>query len=247
MNKNLKNKTAWITGGKRIGQVIAESLAEKGVNIVVSYRSSGKEAEDVVLKCKKLGVEALAVKCDVSKKESVALAIEEVKNKFKTVDILVNLASVFSPVEFQKIEEKDWEGNISAHIMGTFWPSQKISQIMPSGGHIINIADRTTIGKSYSGYLPYVVTKGAIGTMTKALANELAHKGIFVNAIAPGPILRPEDIPEKDWQSIRDASPLKYPISDDEAVSQFAELVLYLSQITMASGYIYPLDQGQNL
>ena len=83
--------------------------------------------------------------------------------------------------------------------------------------------------------------------MTKALAVELAPKGIFVNAIAPGPILRPDNISKKDWQEIRETSPLKYKIKDSEAVSQFAELVVYLSKVTMASGYIYPLDQGQNL
>ena len=76
------------------------------------------------------------------------------------------------------------------------------SKIIPRGGHIINIADRTSIGKTYKGYLPYVVTKGAVASMTKALAVELAPKGIFVNAIAPGPILRPEDISKKDWQKI---------------------------------------------
>jgi NAD(P)-dependent dehydrogenase (short-subunit alcohol dehydrogenase family) len=124
---------------------------------------------------------------------------------------------------------------------------QIISKIVPKGGHIINIADRTSLGRHYQGYLPYIVTKSAVSAMTKSLATELAKKGIFVNAIAPGPILRPEDITKKDWQKIRDESPVKYKITDKEAVDQFSELVLYLSQVSMASGYTYPLDQGQNL
>jgi NAD(P)-dependent dehydrogenase (short-subunit alcohol dehydrogenase family) len=245
--EKLRGKTVWITGGKRIGQTIAEEFAKLGVNIVVSFRSSSKEADEIVERAKKIGVDALSVKCDVSRKESVIEAVEDVRKKFPQIDILVNLASVFTPVQFRDISEKDWEQNISAHILGTFWPSQKISEIMPNGGHIINIADRTTLGKPYSGYLPYVVTKGAIGTMTKALAGELASKGIFVNAIAPGPILRPDDISIEEWQKIRETSALKYTLTDDEAVSQFAKLVLYLSEVTMASGYVYPLDQGQNL
>ncbi len=247
MQNNLKGKTAWITGGKRIGQTIAENLAKEGVNIIASYRSSSTEAEEIALTAKKIGVKAISVKCDVSRKESVMEAVEEVKKEFKTVHILINLASVFNPVEFQNISESDWEKNVTAHILGSFWPSQKIAEMMPVGGHIINIADRTTLGKVYKGYLPYVVTKGAIGTMTKALAKELAGKGIFVNAIAPGPILRPEDISEKEWQDIRDSSPLKYEIKDEEAVLEFSRLILFLSTQTMASGYIYPLDQGQNL
>jgi NAD(P)-dependent dehydrogenase (short-subunit alcohol dehydrogenase family) len=83
--------------------------------------------------------------------------------------------------------------------------------------------------------------------MTKTLAVELAPKGIFVNAIAPGPILRPEDLSQKEWDEIRNSSPLKYPIKDSEAVSQFVKLTIYLAETTMSSGYIYPLDQGQNL
>ena len=241
------NKTAWITGGKRIGQVIAESLAKEGVNIIASYRSSSPEADEIVRKAKKLGVKAVAIQCDVSQKESVISAVKTIKEKFKKIDILINMASVFTPVKLENITEKDWQNNFETHILGTFWPSQIISKNIPKGGHIINIADRTSIGKSYNGYLPYVVTKGAVANMTKTLATELAPKGIFVNAIAPGPILRPDDISLKEWQKIREASPLKFPISDKEAVDQFAKLVLYLSQVTMASGYIYPLDQGQNL
>jgi 3-oxoacyl-[acyl-carrier protein] reductase len=247
LNENLYGKTAWITGGRRIGQVIAETLAQNGVNIVVSYRSSNKEAEEIVKNVKKYKVEALAIQCDVGNKESVENAVKEIKKRFKKLDILINMASVFTPVTFENITEKEWQANISAHIFGTFWPSQISSKIIPNGGHIINIADRTTIGKSYNGYLPYVVTKGAIGNMTKALAGELAKNGIFVNAIAPGPILRPDDISKKEWQEIRNSSPLKYKITDEEAVSQFANLTVYLSTTTMASGYIYALDQGQNL
>ncbi len=243
----LKGKTAWITGGKRIGQRIAEVLAQNGVNIVTSYRSSAHESEKIVKNAKKYKVQGLAIQCDVSNRESVEKTVSEIKKKFGKIDILINLASVFTPVKFENISEKDWQRNLDAHIFGTFWPSQIGSKIMPNGGHIINVADRTSLGKIYSGYLPYVVTKAAIANMTKALATELAGKGIFVNAIAPGPILRPEDISKIEWQAIRDESPLKYRISDEEAVEQFAKLALYLSEITMASGYVYPIDQGQNL
>jgi 3-oxoacyl-[acyl-carrier protein] reductase len=245
--QNLKGKTVWITGGKRIGQVIAESLAKEGVNIIVSYRSSSLEADQTIKNVKKFKVQTLSIKCDVSDEASVNTAVKEIKKKFKKVDILINMASVFSPIDLDDVKKTDWENNFSAHILGTFWPIQKIAKIMPNGGHIINIADRTSIGKSYKNYVPYIVTKAAVGSMTKALATELASRGIFVNAIAPGPILRPDDLSKKEWQEIRNSSPLKYKIEDSEAVEQFAKLALYLSGVTMASGYIYPLDQGQNL
>lgn len=244
---SLKNKIVWITGARRIGQVIAENLAKEGSHIIVSYRDSNTESEKIVKKAKTFGVKAVSVKCDVSKKEDVVNALKEVSKTFKKVDILINMASVFTAVKIDDVKKEDWDKNHEAHVLGTFWTSQIISKIMPNGGHIINIADRTSLGKHYKGYLPYIVTKGAVSSMTKALATELGGKGIFVNAIAPGPILRPSDLSEKDWQKIRDESPVKYKITDKEAVSQFSELVIYLSKITMASGYTYPLDQGQNL
>ncbi|MDP3763750.1 MAG: SDR family oxidoreductase [bacterium] len=244
---NLKNKTAWITGGKRIGQVVAEVLAKEGVNIIASYRSSSVEADKIVKKAKALKVKAMSLSCDVSSKESVVKAVQMISKKFKKIDILINMASVFAPVKLKDITEQDWNLNLNAHVLGTFWPTQVAAKMIPRGGHIINIADRTSVGKSYKGYLPYIVSKGAIASMTKVLAVELAPKGIFVNAIAPGPILRPEDITEKEWRKIRRESPLKYPVSDEEASRQFAMLVVYLSSVSMASGYIYPLDQGQNL
>ncbi len=243
----LKGKTAWITGGKRVGQEVAKILAEQGMNIVASYRSSSKEAEAIVKMAENAGATGLAIQADVSSRDSMKKAVELVAGKFTSIDILINMASVFKPVEFGNITEADWKANIEAHILGTFWPTQVISAIMPVGSHIINIADRTSLGKVYKGYLPYVVTKSAVASMTKAVATELAGRGIFVNAIAPGPILRPDDITEKEWAGIRDSSALKYNIDDDEAVAQFALLVLYLSTVTMASGYVYPLDQGQNL
>lgn len=243
----LKDKTVWITGAKRIGQIVAENLAKEGAHIIVSYRGSSLEAKKIVSNAKKQGVKAVSVKCDVSKRDEVVNAVKEVKNTFKNVDILINMASVFTPVKIENVTNEDWVKNFDAHVLGTFWTSQIISKIMPSGSHIINIADRTSLGKHYKGYLPYIVTKAAVSSMTKSLATELGSKGIFVNAIAPGPILRPEDISEKEWQKIRDESTVKFKITDKEAVNQFSELVLYLSKVTMASGYTYPLDQGQNL
>lgn len=80
--------------------------------------------------------------------------------------------------------------------------------------------------------------------MVKALAPELGPKGIFINAIAPGPILKPDDIRQKDWQDIRDKSVIKYPITDDEAISEFVQTVVRLCFVR-SSGATYPLDLGQ--
>jgi 3-oxoacyl-[acyl-carrier protein] reductase/pteridine reductase len=157
------------------------------------------------------------------------------------------MASAYRTVPVDEVSERDWSDNIGAHILGTFWPVQLIVPIMPRGGHIINVADVTAIGRPQRRNLPYVVTKAAVAAMTKEMALEYGERGVFVNAVAPGPILPPDDFPREVWERIRDRSPVKYPMTDEEAVDQFALLVLYLCLTTMSSGHVYPLDQGQNL
>ena len=243
----LKGRNAWLTGGKRVGRVIARALAEQGVNLAVSYRRSSQEAEETVREAEALGVQAMAVQCDVSSRESVERAADQIRQRFQSLDILVNMASVFAKIPFEKVSQKDWEENVGAHIYGTFWPIQCAAPFMPPGSHIINISDRTSIGRVYPGYAPYVVTKAAVDAITRDAARELAERGIVVNAIAPGPILPPEATPGEEWQANRAGAALKLPFTDEEAMEQFALLVLYLSAVTMASGRTYALDQGKNL
>ena len=249
-NKNLQNKTVWITGGKRIGQSVAEELASLGANIVASYRSSKQEAEELVEKAKIHGVKTHIIQCDVSNRESVVGAVEEIKKEFGQLDILILMASIFKPVKLEDVSDKDFQSNFDVHVKGTFWPIQlALSEskgdlpLMKPGSHIITVSDRTALGKIYPGYLPYVVTKGAVADMTRALGVELGQKGIFINSIAPGPMLKPPDISDKEWQEIRDSSMIKYPITDDEAVREFVDTVVRLCFVR-SSGSTYPLDLG---
>lgn len=243
----LRGKTAWITGGKRIGQVVARSLSEQGVHLVLSYLHSAAEAVETAGQAKKRGISAVAVRADVASRESFEAAAESVRAEFPTIDILVNMASVYLPVSVDAITERDWELNFGAHVLGTYWPVRVLAPRMPPGAHIINVADVTSEGKPQRRSLPYIATKGAVAAMTRAMALEYGPRGIFVNAIAPGPILPPDDFPRDVWKRIRERSPVKVTVTDQEAEEQFAILVLYLSLTTMSSGHLYPLDQGQNL
>lgn len=240
---SLKGKKIWITGGKRIGQAVAVALAELGADLVISYRSSEKEAREVEERVKGFGRKVAVVQADVSNRESVQKAVERIKKEFGRLDILVLLASVFKPTELEKVSENDWDSNFSVHVKGSFWPIQLSLPLMPSGSHIVAVSDRTAIGRVYSGYLSYMVTKSAVAAMTRALAVELGPRGIFINSIAPGPVLKPEDISEAEWQKIRSASVIKYPITDEEAVQEFVDTALRLC-FARSSGGVYPLDFG---
>lgn len=222
---------------------MAEELASLGANIVASYRSSKEEAEELVLKAKVYDVKTLVLQCDVSNRESVTGAVEKIKSEFGQLDVLVLMASIFKPVKLEDISDKDFQSNFDVHVGGTFWPIQLSLPLMKPGSHIITISDRTAIGKVYAGYLPYVITKGAVADMTRALAVELGPKGIFVNSIAPGPILKPPDISDKEWLELRNSSIIQYPINDKEAVQEFVDTVVRLCFVR-SSGSVYPLDLG---
>ncbi len=242
-NHSLKGKAVWITGGKRIGREIAAALSELGADLVMSYRSSEKEALEVAKKVKKYGNKVLILKVDVSDRESTKEAVNRIKKEFGRLDALILLASVFKPVKLEKISDKDWDDNFSAHVKGTFWPIQQSIPLMKPGSHIVTVSDRTVINSVYPGYLPYVVTKSGVASMTKALAIELGPKGIFINALAPGPVLKPDDISSKEWQKIRKESLIKHPLSDEEAVQEFVDTVVRLCFVR-SSGAVYPLDFG---
>ena len=245
--RRLKGQTAWILGGKRIGRTVARALAEQGVHLVVAYRHSRKEAEETVAAARRLGVRAMAIQVDASDRESVAAAIRTFRSRFPRIDLLIAMASVFEEVKLEAIGPDDWQHNIGAHILGTFWPVQLALPLMRRGGHVITVADRTSVGPVYPNYLPYVVTKGAVEHLTRSLAKELAPRGIVVNCIAPGPVLPPDHFSSKKISAIRNQSPLQIPVTSQEAVEQFALSVLYLSVLTLTSGSTYVLDQGQNL
>lgn len=240
---SLKGKIAWITGGKRIGQKVAEVLAEHGANLVLSYNKSKKEVEETAKRIKKYKVKTFIVQADVSSRQDAASAVNKIKKQFKALDIMVLMASVFYKTKLESINDGDLQKNFDVHVKGTFWPIQSSLSLMPKGSHIITISDRTSLGIAYSEYLPYVITKGTVMQMTKALAAELGPRGIFVNSIAPGPVLKPEGMPESDWKKIRQSSIVNYPITDEEAVAEFAKLVLYLST-TRSTGAAYSLDFG---
>ena len=168
---------------------------------------------------------------------------KEIKKQFKKIDVLVLMASVFYKTKLESINDGDLQKNFDVHVKGTFWPIQLSLSLMQKGSHIITVSDRTSLGITYSEYLPYIITKGTVMQMTKVLAVELGSREIFVNSIAPGPVLKPEGMPDEEWKKIRNYSIIKFPITDNEAVLEFAKLVLYLST-TRSTGGIYPLEFG---
>jgi len=185
----LKNKIAIVTGaGRGIGKSIVLELAKEGANVVVSDIDL-KECQNVYNEIKNIGSDAIAIKCDVSKKSDVDSMVKKTIQKFKRIDILVNNAGVFLTKPFIRMTEKDWDFVLDINLKGVFFCTNVVAKQMlkQKSGKIILIS--SVAGKvGIMNASAYCASKAGIISLTKELAVELSLYNINVNAIAPGVI-----------------------------------------------------------
>ena len=235
----LKNKVAIVTGaGRGIGQGIAQALAQEECNVVVSDIDQNS-CEKVAKELEKMGVKALAVKCDVSKKSEVAELFEQTIKEFGQLDILVNNAGIFPFVPFAEMKESDWDKVININLKSVFLCSQEAAKIMSDGGRIINTSSIASF-VGFEGLVHYCASKGGINSMIRALALELAPKKITVNAVAPGAIDTPgasqPDQPKTAAEAARKQTIAAIPLSRMGQPEDIANAVVFLA--SEKAGYI---------
>ncbi|PIZ88092.1 MAG: hypothetical protein COX91_01990, partial [Candidatus Nealsonbacteria bacterium CG_4_10_14_0_2_um_filter_39_15] len=195
MSSDLKEKVAIITGARRgMGKSHALRLAKAGAKVVVSDISE-EECQKVVDEIKKNRGEAMAVKCDVTKKGEVENMVKQAIGKWGRIDILVNNAGICQFKPFLEITEEEWDRTININLKGYFLCAQAAAKEMvkQKSGVIVNIAS-VAMGQQGVGMpniVHYCASKGGIVGMTEALAVELAPFNIRVNAISPGAIETP--------------------------------------------------------
>lgn len=182
----LKGKTALITGASRgIGKAIAVEFAKNGANVIINYYNDRDEAEAVVDKIKKYGVDSMAVKADVSNFDEVTQMASAIQKKFGKVDILVNNAGIVKDRTLKNMTLDEWHVVINTNLNGVFYVTKAILPLMNDGGRIISIS--SIIGQYGNfGQCNYAAAKAGIIGFTKSLAKELGKKKITVNAVAPG-------------------------------------------------------------
>jgi len=184
----LKDKVAVVTGGSRgIGRGIVEAFAAEGAKVAVVYRGSQAAAEELVASIASKGGVAKAYQADVADLAQVKTLFETIEKEVGPVDILVNNAGIIHDDLFVRMEPTDWIKVIQTNLFGTYHCCHQIAFAMMRrrAGRIINVssvaADFVNMGQTN-----YAASKGAIDSFTKALAVELAPRGVNVNAIAPG-------------------------------------------------------------
>jgi NAD(P)-dependent dehydrogenase (short-subunit alcohol dehydrogenase family) len=208
----LEGRVALVTGAASgIGQAIAIAFAREGADVVVADRSDVTQAAVVLAAIAEAGGEALFVQTDVSDEASVNQMAAAALAHFGRVDILVNNAGIFTESLLENMPIEDWDRVLGVNLRGTFLCSRAlVGQMLERGdGRIINIASQLgQIGGTSVAH--YVASKAGVIGLTKALAREVAHRGVLVNAIAPGPIETP--LLESETEEWRSAKLAELPI-----------------------------------
>lgn len=243
----MPGKVAVITGGKRIGAVVAEQLAQRGVDVVLSYARSRDDAERTAAVVSAMGRRAMTVAADLADPGACAGLVGAAVQAFGRLDILVNMASVYTRRAFDVQTLQDWAAPMDVDLRASYLCARAAvpSMRVQGGGRIINFAD--WVAKSgrprYPGYLPYYVAKAGVIALTEALALELASDNILVNAIAPGPIVPPPELNDDEVKAVEDATPLGRWGGEIE----IAKAVLALIESDFITGETIRVDGGRHV
>ncbi|GAA3961362.1 SDR family NAD(P)-dependent oxidoreductase [Mucilaginibacter dorajii] len=190
-----KNKIALVTGGSRgLGKDMAFRLAEKGLDVIITYNTSADEAQNVVNQIKQTGRKSAALQLNTGEIKSFDPFIEKVKEVLSTefgtdhLDFLVNNAGIGGYKLIEEVTEEFFDELLNVHYKGVYFLTQKTLPLMNDGGGIVNVSSgltRVSLPRSSA----YACMKGAIEVFTRYLAKELGARGIRANTIAPGAIL----------------------------------------------------------
>ena len=245
-NPVLAGKVALITGAaRRVGAVIARTLHASGANVVLHYRSSAEEAKKLAQELN--GVRpgsSILVQCDLLDVSLLPALVETATRAFGRLDILVNNASTFYPTPMGEITEAHWNDLLGTNLKAPLFLSQAAAPALRlSRGLIINLADIHGL-RPLRRYPVYCVAKAGLITLTKSLARELAPH-VRVNAVAPGPVLWPEDGMDEELQAkIIDRTLLKRPGSPEDVTRA---VLFFAADAPYVTGQILAVDGGRSV
>jgi len=239
---------AVVTGGaKRVGLAIVEHLAGRGYRVVVHSNSSRDEAQAVAQRLAAAGSPAVAVAADLRDPASAPRMVAETLGAFGRVDALVNSAAIWRRKRLEEVTVDDLREHWEINAQAMFLACQHFGLAMaaqPSGGAIVNLGD-WAIERPYMDFAAYFPSKGAVPTLTRLFAVELASRNprVRVNAILPGPVLLPPDLPAAERQQAIDATLVKR----EGHPRNIAEAAAFLIENDFITGVCLPVDGGRSI
>jgi NAD(P)-dependent dehydrogenase (short-subunit alcohol dehydrogenase family) len=243
----LSGKSALITGGKRMGPVLAELLARHGADVALTWNRSRAEADEAASAVRAAGRRSAVIQADLSHDDDCARAVAEAQGAFGRLDILVHLASIYQPIAFDDLTPEAWDRQLGVDLRGAFLCARAAVPAMrkAGGGRIIAFSDWVAASgrPRYPGYLPYYVAKAGVIALVEGLALELAADNSLVNAIAPGPILAPDDLSDAERKAVEAATPLGRWGGTEE----IGKALLFLLDSGFVTGEVIRVDGGRHV
>lgn len=235
------------SGAPRLGNAIVRALAERGYRVVVHAHTSAKQAKATADAINSKGGEALALLADLRDERAIAGMVRQAQEHFGSLDALVNCAAIWNRKKLQDVTAADVREHFEINTLATFLCCQQAGLIMAdhsSGGSIVNFGDWAT-ARPYVDYAAYFAAKGSIETLTRTLAVELASRNtrVRVNAVMPGPVMMPDDLPAAERAAAIAGTLLKREGSAQNVV----EAVLFLLENDYVTGVCLPVDGGRTI
>lgn len=240
---SLHGKAALVTGGaRRLGRAIALALGRAGMRVAIHYYASASAAEEVLAELRASGADCIAIPGDLSRTADCERVVDETRSQWGGLDLLVNNAGIWGPTPVGSVTEERWDELLNTNLRSMFFVAQRAADALrASRGSIVNIAD-VGVERPWRNHTPYLVSKGGVVALTRALAKDMAPE-VRVNAVAPGPVLLPDDWSAEQTAQVERTTLLRRIGSPDD----IAGAVLYLALAAYVTGVTLPVDGGHLL
>ena len=242
--KPLSGKVALVTGGaKRLGRAAAVALAQAGADVAVTYLNSGKEVQRTAKELEKTDARVLAIRCDVTDRRSVTVAVKQSVAELGGLDILVNNAGAYETVSFEDLTVQEWDNIFGVNVRGPFLVSKEtLPYLRRRKGRIINLGSLGGL-RAWPSHAHYCSSKAALHMLTKSMATALAPE-IAVNCVAPGMI----DLGEKSARNFMTRMAKQTPMQRNGTGEDVAAAVLFFATApSFITGQVLYVDGGLGL
>jgi pteridine reductase len=239
----LAHGRALVTGaGKRLGAEIAVALGRQGMRVAVHHSASADGAQRTAARVREVGGSAETFGADLTDRAAARDLVDRVLDRFGGLDLLVNSAANFDRIAYGDLDDDAWDRALALNLTAGFVLAQRATQALRVARGSIVFVTCTSATSPYKNHLPYVVSKGALRQLMRVMALELAPE-VRVNAIAPGTVLPPADMPEADVERLAQRIPLRKTGEPEDV----AGAVVFLAQSPFITGHEIVVDGGRTL